>query len=259
MINWSVILSIAKTHLLSKIKQTSTAAMGVMFGIGAYITLVSFMTGLNTMLDDLIINQTPHIHIYNEIKPSKKQPVDLYKETQNTFNIVHSIKPKLSQKKIHNALPIIQYLKTKKNIRGAIPQVKATIFYIAGSIELGGSLKGIQPLEEAKLFNLEDYVVKGTLQGLQQNNNGIILGKGIAEKMSLKVGDRIQISTINGDVFPLKIVGFYQSGIAEIDNIQSFVNLKTAQRIIGKTEDYITDINIKLHDISEAVSLSKKN
>ncbi|MFY7670265.1 ABC transporter permease [Tenacibaculum sp. MEBiC06402] len=258
MLNWSVILSIAKTHLLSKIKQTSTAAMGVMFGIGAYITLVSFMTGLNTMLDDLIINQTPHIHIYNEIKPSKKQPVDLYKETQNTFNIVHSIKPKLSQKKIHNALPIIQYLKTKKNIRGAIPQVKATIFYIAGSIELGGSLKGIQPLEEAKLFNLEDYVVKGTLQSLQQNNNGIIIGKGIAEKMSLKVGDRIQISTINGDVFPLKIVGFYQSGIAEIDNIQSFVNLKTAQRIIGKPEDYITDINIKLHDISKAVSLSKK-
>ncbi len=52
MINWKVILSIAKTHLLSKFKQTSIAALGVTFGIGAYITLVSFMTGLNKMLDD---------------------------------------------------------------------------------------------------------------------------------------------------------------------------------------------------------------
>ena len=66
MTNWNVILNIAKTHLLTKIKQTATAALGVTFGIGAYITLVCFMTGLNAMLDDLILNQTPHIHIYNE-------------------------------------------------------------------------------------------------------------------------------------------------------------------------------------------------
>ena len=103
MTNWSVILSIAKTHLLTKIKQTAIAALGVTFGIGSYITLVSFMTGLNTMLDDLILNQTPHIHVYNEIEPSKKQPVSLYDNFKESFNVVHSIKPKLSQKKIHNA------------------------------------------------------------------------------------------------------------------------------------------------------------
>ena len=100
MINWSVILTIAKTHLITKIKQTSVAALGVTFGIGAYITLVSFMTGLNSMLDNLVMNQTPHIHIYNEIEPSKEQPIALYEKITNSTHIVHSIKPKLSQKKI---------------------------------------------------------------------------------------------------------------------------------------------------------------
>ena len=80
MTNWNVILAIARTHLLTKMKSTVTASLGVTFGIGAYITLVSFMTGLNQMLDDLILNQTPHIHLYNEIEPSEKQPVTLYKE-----------------------------------------------------------------------------------------------------------------------------------------------------------------------------------
>ena len=75
MANWSVILNIAKTHLLTKIKQTSTAALGVTFGIGAYITLVCFMTGLNGMLDDLILNQTPHIHVYNEIERGAGWPL----------------------------------------------------------------------------------------------------------------------------------------------------------------------------------------
>ena len=258
MVNWKVILNIAKTHLLTKIKQTAIAALGVTFGIGAYITLVSFMTGLNGMLDDLILNQTPHIHIYNEIEPSKKQPIALYDEFENSFNVVHSIKPKLSQKKIHNALPIINYLEEKDNVRGALPQIKATIFYIAGSIEIGGYLTGVHILDEAKLFNIDDYIVKGSPEALHNSENGILLGVGIAEKMALDVGDRIQISTITGEIFPLKIVALYQSGIADIDAIQSFANLKTVQRILGEAENYVTDINVKLNSIDDALPLSKK-
>jgi lipoprotein-releasing system permease protein len=257
MTNWSVILSIAKTHLLTKIKQTAIAALGVTFGIGSYITLVSFMTGLNTMLDDLILNQTPHIHVYNEIEPSKKQPVSLYDNFKESFNVVHSIKPKLSQKKIHNALPIIEYLEQNKDVRGALPQIKTQIFYIAGSIELGGNLTGINPLDEARLFNMADYIVEGSAEALEQTDNGILLGIGIAKKMALKVGDRVQVSPINGGVFPLKIVGFYQSGIADIDAIQSFTNIKTVQRILGQAQNYITDINVKLYDIEQAVPLAK--
>jgi len=152
MTNWKVILNIAKTHLLTKIKSTATATLGVTFGIGAYITLVSFMTGLNTMLDDLMLNQTPHIHIYNEIEPSEKQPVALYSEFEDALNIVHSVKPKRSQKKIHNALPILNYLKNDKNVKGATPQLLTQIFYLSGSIELGGSLVGVDIMEEVGAF-----------------------------------------------------------------------------------------------------------
>lgn len=257
MTNWNIILSIAKTHLLTKIKQTSIAALGVTFGIGSYITLVCFMTGLNTMLDNLMLNQTPHIHVYNEIEPSKKQPVSLYDDFNNSFNVIHSIKPKLSQKKIHNALPIINYLKKDDNVCGALPQVKTQIFYIAGSIEIGGNLTGINPIEEATYFNMGDYIVEGSAEALQNTDNGLLLGIGIAKKMALKIGDRVQVSPINGGIFPLKIVGFYQSGVADLDAIQSFTNIKTVQRILGEANNYITDINIKLYDMEKAIPLAK--
>lgn len=258
MVSWVIILNIAKTHLLTKFKQTAIAALGVTFGISAYITLVSFMTGLNAMLDNLILNQTPHIHVYNEIEPSKKQPISLYEPYKNSVNVVRSIKPKLTQKKIHNALPIINLLNKNKNVKGAIPQIKASIFYIAGSIELGGNLTGINPLEEARLFNFKDYVIKGSTEALKNTENGILLGSGVAKKMSLSVGDRVQVSTIKGNIFPLKIVGIYQSGVADIDAVQSFTNLKTVQTILGETKNYITDINVKLYNIENALPLSKK-
>ena len=257
MTNWKVILNIAKTHLITKMKSTVTASLGVTFGIGAYITLVSFMTGLNKMLDDLILNQTPHIHLYNEIEPSTQQPVALYEELEGAVNVVRSIKPKQSQLKIHNALPILHHLRKDPEVKGATPQLRAQIFYISGSIELGGNLTGIEIMEEVRLSNFQDYIIAGSPEALRNTENGILLGAGLAETMSLSIGDRVQISTINGDIFPLKIVGIYQSGIADIDNIQSYANLKTVQRIQGEAENYITDINVKLHDFQKAATMAK--
>ncbi|WP_425237622.1 ABC transporter permease [Ulvibacterium sp.] len=258
MINWRVILSISRTHLLTRIKQTAIAALGVTFGIGTFIILVSFMTGLNGLLDGLILDRTPHVHIYNEIKPSEKQPVDLYEKIKNSFTKVRSIKPKLTQRKIHNALPLMDQLNNDSRVKGAIPQLQAQIFYISGSIELGGNLVGIDVLEEVRLFNFGQYVVKGSPEALDNLNNGILIGAGVAKKMSLDVGNTVQISTIQGHLFPLKIVGIYQSGLAELDDVQSFANLKTTQRILGEPRNYFTDINVKLYDIEDAVPMAKQ-
>ncbi len=254
---WPLILSIARTHLLTKMKSTATAALGVTFGIGAYITLVSFMTGLNAMLDDLILNQTPHIHLYNEVRPSEVQPLDRYALFKGDLLQIRSVRPKEGQLKIHNALPILKKLKSTRGVVGATPRLRAQIFYLSGSINLGGVLVGMDILEEARISNLGDYIVQGSARALDESDNGIILGIGLAEKMSLHMGDRVQVSTPEGAVFPLRIVGLYQSGLADIDNSQSLVRLQTAQRIMGEAANYITDIHIKLADVENAPAMAR--
>jgi lipoprotein-releasing system permease protein len=255
---WRLILSIARTHLLTKMKSTVTASLGVTFGIGAYITLVSFMTGLNEMLDDLILNQTPHIHLYNEVQPSPVQPLERSFDFRDDLLQVRSVRPKQGQLKIHNALPILNYLKSRPEVLGATPQLRAQIFYLSGPLDLGGVLVGVDILEETRLSNIGDYIIAGEPPDLANSDNGVILGIGLAEKMSLGMGDRVQVSTPSGGVFPLKIIGLYQSGIADIDNSQSFANLKTVQRIMGEATNYITDINVKLFDIRQAPSMAEE-
>jgi lipoprotein-releasing system permease protein len=256
MSNWTVIFRIARTHLLSKFKQTGTAALGVTFGIGAYITLVCFMTGLNGMLDDLILNQTPHIHLYNEIEPSKEQPLDLLGELAGSVKVVHSIKPKQRLKKIHNAQPLMAYLQNNEAVRGVVPRLQSQIFYLSGAIELGGTLTGLEIGPEMELFNFGDYVVEGNPNLIDHTDSSVLLGSGVASKLSVKVGDRVQVSNSAGEVFPLKIVGIYQSGIADLDDIQSFASIKTVQKVLGESEGYVTDIHVKLFDIDRAASMA---
>jgi lipoprotein-releasing system permease protein len=248
--NWLIILSISKTHLLSRLKQSSIAALGVTFGIGTFIILVSFMTGLNKMLDDLVLDRTPHVHIYNEIKPSKEQPLDLIEDFAEDMKIIHSVKPKKSQARIHNALPMLTMLENDPRVLGVTPQVQAQVFYVSGSIELNGIINGVEIQDEIRLFNLDDYVLEGDASDLARVDNGIILGAGLAEKMSLKIGDRVQVTSTNGSLFQMKVIALYQSGLADIDNVQSYANLKLAQRIMEEGNNYITDIQVKLHDIN---------
>jgi len=254
---WSLILSISKTHLLSRKKQSIIAALGVTFGIGTYIIMMSFMTGLNQLLDGLILNRTPHIHLFNEVEPTKDQPVSNLEKYKDYVHFVESIKPTHSRQRIHNALPILEFLNKQSSVKGANAQVKSTAFYLGGSAQLNGVLTGIDVMKEKELYALDDYIIDGTLQSLAKNESGVLLGVGVAKKLSLQVGDIIQIATTKADIIPLKIVGFYQSGIADVDNVQSYVNLKMAQRIMGESKNYITDINIKLHDLSRAPELSK--
>jgi len=256
-LKFNVILSISKTHLLSRKKQSIIAALGVTFGIAAYVIMMSFMTGLNGMLDSLILNRTPHIHMYNEVVPSETQPVDQDLNYKGSHSIVHSIRPKQNQTKIHNANAIINFLNDQDYVKVATPLVKTNAFYIGGSTKLNGMLSGVDVLKETENYALNDYVVDGNAYDLAVHENGILLGKGAAKKLSLSVGDLVQISNAYGDLFQLKIVGFYQSGIAEIDNVQSYVNLSTAQRIMNVSSSYITDVNVKLHDMEQAPQISK--
>jgi lipoprotein-releasing system permease protein len=254
--NFRLIIDITKVHLMSRLKQSSIAALGVTFGIGTFIILVSFMTGLNGLLDGLILNRTPHIRMYNELKPSEVQPVQLSEE--NTFNLIHSVKPKSNQSRIHNALPILSNLKNDTRVKGATPQAVAKVFYLAGSIDLNGVVNGIDVAEEMRLFNFENYIIEGNAMDLIKINNGILIGSGIASKMSLQLGDKIQVSSVQGGSIPLKIVGIYQSGLAELDNIQSFVTLQTAQQLLNEGQHYISDIHIKLWNIEEAPFMAKE-
>ena len=106
-----LISSIAKSLLLARWRQTLVAAVGVTFSIAMFIALLSFMTGLNDLLDGLVLNRTPHVRLYNEIQPSKNQPINASLSYKNQYNFIRSVKSGNSRQEIYNSAAIIQTLK----------------------------------------------------------------------------------------------------------------------------------------------------
>jgi lipoprotein-releasing system permease protein len=118
-------------------------------------------------------------------------------------------------------------------------------------------INGIDVLAEEKLFKISDYIIEGAVPDLLQNNS-IIIGKGLADKMLLEKGDIIKVTTSKGNLASLKVVGISQIGIADIDDAMSYTSLVTAQKLLGEPTNYITDIQVKTYDISKAPALAKE-
>jgi len=255
--NIKLILNIA-THLLrARLKQTVVAAVGVTFGIAMFITLVSFMNGMNDLLDGLMLNRTPHVRLYNEIKPSEEQPILISEKYKNSTNFISSVKPKDRGKAIYNSQAIIRNLKQDQRIIDVAPKITEPVFFNSGTIQLSGMIYGIDVAAEEKLFQLSDYIIEGKVSDLNQNNS-IIIGKGLADKMLLTTGDIIKITSARGNLASLKIVGITQIGIADIDDKMSYTSLTTAQKLVGEPKNYVTDIQVKLYDILQAPVLARE-
>ncbi|WP_026209636.1 ABC transporter permease [Cytophaga aurantiaca] len=255
--NLKLLIEISIGLLRARIKQSIVAAVGVMFGVCMFVTLLSFMNGLNQMLDGLIINRTAHIRLYNEIKQSTDQPVNASKAYKENINFIHSIKPKDKGKAIYNSESIMHALNQDSRVLGIAPKINTPIFYSAGGIELPGLINGIDIEAEQKLFYLNDYVIEGKSADLSIVNNSILLGNGVAEKLMVEIGDVIYVTTAQGTISALKVIGLVQFGLMEIDNTQSYTSIQTAQKLMGESNNYITDINIKLKDLSQAPALAK--
>lgn len=256
--NIKLIKDISVSLLLARWKQTLVAAIGVTFSITMFIGLLSFMSGLNRLLDGLVINRTAHVRLYNEILPSKDQPADLFPDFRNHYNFVRSVKPKKEMLEIRNNAAIMSSLKKDPRVSGIAPKITAQVFYTVSTIELTGVINGIDVEAENRLFTFKDYVTKGNYIDLKNVPNSIILGKGAADKMLANIGDMINVTTSQGERMQLKVVGYYQSGLSDIDKVQSYASINTTQKLLGVSNNYITDIQIKLKDIQTAPLLAKE-
>lgn len=250
--------NIAKTHLLAKIRQTVIASLGVTFGIAMFIVMISFMTGVNKFLEDTMLTATPHIRIYNDIEANRRSILDELQPGDEHLNVVHHQKPKDEKLNLKNGLRIADRIKQEPAVLGVSPQLTSQVFYNYGPTEVTGILTGVNILDEDALYDIQTKLKSGSLEALLSSSDGILMGIGLAEKLNVQIGDRVSVATPKGHTMLLKVVGTYQIGIGEIDNVRSYANLSTVQKVLQEDPRYITDIHIKLRDLEQAKPLSRR-
>lgn len=253
-----IIFQIARTHLFAKKKQTIIAALGVTFGIAMFILMISFMTGVNKLLEDTALDATPHVRIYNDVTYNRPTLLDEKFPNDGATHLVHHQKPKLEEKNIKNAMEIVKLIQADPDVLGASPQLTTQVFYSYGNVQLAGILSGVDIEQENKLYDLQSRVTSGSIENLLSNKNGLLMGEGLADKLNIREGDKILIVTPAGNSRTMTVVGTFRFGIGTIDNTKCYAGISTTQVLLDRSSSYLTEIHIKLKNIDLAKSKAKE-
>ena len=135
---------------------------------------------------------------------------------------------------IENPDLVATKLKAIPKLKSIFPRVEFFGLLTNGQITVSGRGQGIQGRDEAPFFNTLN-VIEG--ETLSTQDNGILLGKGLARALKAKVGDHITLlgNTTEGSIngVDLNVVGIFHTGAKDFDDVVFRVQLTSAQTLLN--------------------------
>lgn len=212
------------------------SVIGISLGVATLIIALSVLNGFEKTLTEKVIDFDAHIKItsFRTILPDYKSNLPIIHEYLKDFD--PEITPFASN------LAIISSKKRKEGIN---------VIGIDKQSQKPGIIKNFESLE---------------IESDHSNTNNLVIGRKLADKLFVRVGDVVTLFALNNDKVPsptnlpnvdkFTISGIFESGMAEYDDLYAYTDLKTVQKLFGFV-DNITGYNITLGDISKVDSLSR--
>ena len=238
-------LFIALRYLLARRKQafisliSLISVIGVSVGVMALLIALALMTGLQGELRDRLVGSAAHVYVFKA-----GGFADFNEEVKKV-----------------RALP---------RVVGAAPVMLGLGLARAAERDLPITMKGVIPELEATVTEVRSRLQAGSLEALQPVEGqapGILLGRDLAEKLGVYVGDGVEVLTAEGVLTPFgmmprsrvfRVVGIFNLGLYEYDSAYGFIHLDVAEKMFGSSTTKFIELKVedmfKAREVAESIS-----
>ena len=243
-----LIFGIAVRHLLMRKRQSIVSLLGIVLGVGFFLAIASLMQGSEKDFIRRLVDNSPHITVYDEYRLPHPQPV--FDKFQGAVVNLRGLKPQNEPRGIRSFEAVLKDLNAQRGTKASPVLAGQVLISFAGQ-NVGVTLNGMIPDDIIRVTTIEKYMVEGRIDDLSVNPNGIIIGRALAHRLSLVRGRNVTMAASNGQVRTFKIIGIFSTGRSGYDERQAFVNLKRAQALLDRP-NRINNIIVKLDDPYQA-------
>ena len=241
---------------------TIVSVAGITLGVAALIGTLGIMTGFKEDLQAKILGTTSHIVVHDRTTDS-----------------------------ITNYPQLISRIEEIPHVLAATPFVFRQVLLTSESAVQGVVLRGIDPINEVRVTELGNNLIRGRLEHLEIRKRepgtagksagqptvpgeaeeasdvqypGIVLGKELAIRLKAFVGDDINVVSPVGRISAVAmvpkirtftIVAIFESGMYEYDSALAYIGLGEAQKFFNMGEA-VTGIEVKVDDIFQASQIA---
>ena len=222
---------------------SASSTIGIALGVTVLIVVLSAMNGFERELSQKLLSIVPHVELV-----SVNEPIDDWKKR-------------------------IDKLKAESRVIAAAPVIKMTGMLQHGLKLKAVEVRGVDAQLEKQVSSIDDYIIAGKWQALissELNENTIILGSGVAAKLSVALGDKIQLllpppggSNDVKQVFSapitrqVKVVGIFKFG-GTVDETLAYIPLSLASDVMGYEANETQSLRLKITDVFSAPKIARQ-
>ena len=211
------------------------STLGIFLGVLALVIVSSVMNGFERELKRRILGVVPHVQVM---------------PTQGG--------------RLADWQPLAAELTRLPGVAAAVPTTTTQAMVQGGDSLQGALLLGAWPERGESVDAVAQHVVAGSFAALQAGSYRIILGRGLAARLDVTVGDRVRVLIAEGSVLtPLgrmpsqrlfEVAGLFELG-AEIDTQAAYVHGQDLGRLLRLGGDGVQGVRLYLQDPFSAAGL----
>jgi lipoprotein-releasing system permease protein len=190
---------------------TWVSLAGVCLGVAALITILSVMNGFEGELRTRLLALSAHATL--------SRPGADEEDLQRLAATVRS----------------------REHVQGAAPYVELQGLISSGTSLAGGTVRGIEPQDEAGVGELAGAMLTGSLDQLSAGSGRMILGRVLAAELAVQPGDTVTVllprTDADGNLTPeigaFTVSGLFEIGLADHDATLALVPMADLARLAG--------------------------
>jgi lipoprotein-releasing system permease protein len=203
--------------------------LGVMLGVAVLIIVMAVMNGFRQELLTKILGVNGHVIV---------QPIG---------------------SELTDYADVAQRISQVRGVRMAMPLVEGQALASSASNAGGVLVRGVLEADLKRSGLIGTNIQDGTLEGFD-GNQGVVIGRKLAEQLGLQIGDILTLVSPRGAVTPMgttprikgyPVRGIYEVGMSEYDAVYVFLPLAEAQAYFNRNND-VSAVEVYLDDPDRA-------
>jgi len=200
-----------------------SSGIGIAIGVMTLIAVLSVMNGAAVEIRDKILGFSSHVDIQG--------PGDALENWRNWLSQAEKL----------------------DGVERAAPYISSQVLASYGSRAFGAILKGV---DVHRSDDIAEHITKGHFVSSAGSPFQVVIGKDLARKLAVEVGDKVRLMSPSGGISPsgaaprmraFNVVGIFDSGFYEYDVGMIITPLNAVQRL-NKMGDSVTGLELFLHD-----------
>lgn len=224
-------LRIAFRFLTAKKRSMLMSLSCIVLGVGLFIVTQATTSGFEEFFIKTILGSDGALLIQDKVQDTQRSRVAGGYGSGFQIASPEGVKYIEGIDEPSRLTPVIM---TFANVIGVSPVIKGEANMTSSFKTENARVFGIDLDQHLKVSTLAAQIFQGTLDGFIKSPSAAIVGRELADRLQLKVGDSFQLEVF-GQFRRYRVQAIFETGVSEIDRVRLYLNIGEARSLLHKT------------------------